>query len=109
VAENADLQYLSELLAQLADDMCLIRSDSAENRASWARFRNGVASLKGDVARLEEKLDPFHEATINRFDRLDDQMRSSSRHPIAEQLSRSEDENANDRNSRWREGRHVLE
>jgi hypothetical protein len=109
MAENADLRYLSELLAALADDMRLIRSDSAEVRESWTRIRNGVASLKGDVARLEGKLDSFHEATINRFDRLDDLMIPFPHHPIAEQLSRSEDENADDRNSRWREDRHVLE
>jgi hypothetical protein len=81
MAENADLRYLSELLAQIEDDMRLIRSDSAEVRASWARVRNGVTSLKGDVARLEMNLDSFHEATIDRFDRLDDQMTSFSRCP----------------------------
>jgi hypothetical protein len=109
MAENADLRYLAELLAEIADDMRLIRSDSAEARASWARIRDGAASPKEDVARLEMNLDSFHEATINRFDRLDDLMNTFAQHSTAEQLSRSKDENANDRNSRWREDRHVLE
>jgi hypothetical protein len=109
MAEEADLRYLSELLAQLEDDMRLIKSDATEIRASWTRVSNSVASLKGDVARLEGKLDSFHEATIDRFDRLGDLARSFPHHPIAEQLGRSEDENADDRNSQWREDRHVLE
>jgi chromosome segregation ATPase len=102
MAEEADLRYLSELLAQLEDDMRLLKSDIAEIRASGARVRNGVASLKGDVARVEMKLDSFQAATNDRFDRLGDLTKSF-------QLSRSEDGNANDRNSRWRKDRHVLE
>jgi hypothetical protein len=65
--------------------MRLIKSDMSEIRASKARIRNGVASLKEDVARLEMKLDSFHEATIDRFDRLGDLMTSFSRYPVAEQ------------------------
>jgi hypothetical protein len=106
MGEEADLRYLSELLARLKDDVRLIESDMSEISASAARVRSGVASPKGDVARLEGRPDSFHEATIDRFDGL---MKSFSRHLMAEQFSRSEDENADDRNSRWREDRHVLE
>jgi hypothetical protein len=109
MADKVDLRYLSELLAQLEDDMRSVKSDLAEIRASGARVRSGVASLKADIARVEMKLDAFQEAVNGRFDRLCDLTKSLSRCPIAEQPRGPEDGSANDRNSRWREDRHVLE
>jgi septal ring factor EnvC (AmiA/AmiB activator) len=109
MADEVDLRYLSELLAQLEEDMRSVKSDMAEIRASGARVRSGVASLKADVARVEMKLDAFQEAVNDCFDRLCDLTNSLSRCPIAEQPRGSEDGSANDRNSRWREDRHVLE
>jgi len=98
MAEEADLRYLSELLAQLEEDMRPLKSDMAEIRASGVRVRSGVASLKADVARFEMKLHAFREAVSDRFDRLRDLTKSLSRCPIAEQPRSSENGSANDRN-----------
>jgi hypothetical protein len=76
MAEEVDLRYLSELLAQLEEDMRPLKSDMAEIRASGARVRSGLASLKADVGRVEMKLDAFQEAVDDRFDRTDDLMKS---------------------------------
>jgi septal ring factor EnvC (AmiA/AmiB activator) len=85
MAQEADLRYLSELLAQIEDDVREIKSDMAEVRASSTRIRNGVASLKEDVARLDTKLDACQVAVIDRFDRFEDLLTSFSRFPIAQQ------------------------
>jgi septal ring factor EnvC (AmiA/AmiB activator) len=98
MAEEADLRYLSELLAQLEEDMRPLKSDMAEIRASGARVRSGLASLKTDVARVEMKLDAFQEAVNDRFDRLRDLTKSLSRCPIPEQPRGSENGSANNRN-----------
>jgi outer membrane protein TolC len=76
MAEEVDLRYLSQLLAQLEEDMRPLKSDMAETRASGVRVRSGLASLKADVSRVETTLDDFREAFARRFDRMDDSMKS---------------------------------
>jgi hypothetical protein len=87
MADQPDVRFLVEQIKQMA----ALRSDAAGVGASSAKVRSGLASIRADLARVEMKLDAFQEGVEDRFDRLDDLQKSTSRGPTAEKFTGSKD------------------